>query len=122
MLTLKYCYDCKHNISFPTIPHTVNTGTMFHKIGKAVKDGETRELRKIGKKIVANWELCPGVINDGIANHYMRDNCWNCAPFWEVYPVCPSDKKTLTPNGYCKMCRKHFDLSDKPATKELLEN
>ncbi len=119
-MTIKYCYDCKHNVSFPTIPHTVNNGSMMHTLGKAVKEGQTRELRKASKMVSAKWELCAGVANDGIYGHSMRDNCYNCAPFWEVYPVCPNDKKVLTTNGYCKVCRKHFDLSDRKTARELM--
>lgn len=56
-MNIHYCYDCKHNVSFPTIPHTVNNGTMMHKLGKAVKDGETRELRKTHAKQAAGLLL-----------------------------------------------------------------
>lgn len=119
-MKLQYCYDCKHNVSFPDVPHTVNNGKMMHKLGKAVKDGETRELRKESKKAAAKWVLCAGVTNDGIAGHSMRDNCWNCAPFWEKFPTCPNDKKKLSTTGYCKECRKHFDVFSGPSTKELL--
>lgn len=112
-MNIHYCYDCKHNVSFPTIPHTVNNGTMMHKLGKAVKDGETRELRKTHAKQAAIWVQCPGVTNDGIYGHSMRDNCYNCAPYWEKYPTCPTDKKMLTQTGYCKVCRKHYDTSNR---------
>lgn len=121
-MSINYCYDCRHNVSFPTVPHTKSDGLVFHKLGKATVNGETRELRKTHKKASAQWKLCAGVVNDGISGHAMRDNCWNCPPFWEVYPVCPEDKKALTTNGYCKMCRKHFDLSDRPSTKDLVEH
>ncbi len=53
---------------------------------------------------------CPGVTNDGVYGHAMRDNCWSCAPFWEKIPTCPEDHGKLSPTGYCKQCRKHFQI------------
>jgi hypothetical protein len=54
---------------------------------------------------------CPGVVNDGLYGHSLREHCWNCAPFWEKFPVCPDDNARLTTSGYCKKCRKHFTYS-----------
>jgi hypothetical protein len=54
---------------------------------------------------------CPGVTNDGRQAHAMRDQCWNCAPFWERIPTCPDDHTKLTTSGYCKTCRKHFETN-----------
>lgn len=53
----------------------------------------------------AIMQVCPGVVNDGIAGHSMRDECYNCAPFWEQYPTCPIDKTPLTKTLYCKECK-----------------
>lgn len=52
--------------------------------------------------------VCPGVVNDGIAGHMMRDTCSSCAPFWEQYPTCPSCQRKLTTKLYCKECKKHY--------------
>jgi hypothetical protein len=43
--------------------------------------------------------------------HEFRDGCWGCAPFWWNIPLCPICKKKLTEKGYCRNCKKHFDLS-----------
>lgn len=59
-------------------------------------------------KPVAIMEVCPGVINDGIAGHSMRDGCYSCAPFWEQFPACPAHKKMLNRSLYCKDCKKYY--------------
>lgn len=41
------------------------------------------------------------------------DNCMVCMPFWGTYPMCPTDERKLTETGYCRVCRKHFDISDR---------
>ena len=83
-------------------------------------------------KAPAIWVACPGVRNDGIARHSMRDHCWNCAPFWEVVPLCPEYKPAegisrnhsgghgkLTDTGYCKACKKHYDIRSDDARKAM---
>ena len=44
--------------------------------------------------------------------HEWRDNCWTCAPFWWDVPYCPHCGKKLTQTGYCKECRKHYEISN----------
>ena len=61
-------------------------------------------------KTPAKFVPCPGITNDGKRAHAMRDFCWSCAPFWETVPVCPTDSKKLTTTGYCRACKKHFDI------------
>ena len=83
----------------------------------------------------ANFVDCAGVVSEGIGGHAMRDNCWNCAPYWERIPTCPREehdddnatrKLAMTETigrdgkyrpenagiGYCRSCRKHFTLTD----------
>lgn len=66
-------------------------------------------------KRLATYRDCPGM-SDPYA-HTMRDHCWTCAPFWERVPHCPDDGLRLTETGYCKCCRKHFDLTDTGAAE-----
>jgi hypothetical protein len=51
---------------------------------------------------------CPGVINDGLFGHSMRDSCHSCAPFWEQYPVCPVHKLKLSQALYCRTCKRYY--------------
>lgn len=67
-------------------------------------------------KPVAIMLVCPGIINDGLFGHSMRDACWSCAPFWEQYPVCPVHTTKLSQSLYCRACRKHYA---KPAQLDL---
>lgn len=61
----------------------------------------------------AIFAICPGVKNDGIAEHSMRDFCLSCAPFWEEYPICPTHQGKLSITGFCKECRKHYSIKNK---------
>jgi hypothetical protein len=38
------------------------------------------------------------------------DNCWSCAPYWEQIPLCPMDGKKLLNSGYCRHCRKYYNV------------
>lgn len=58
-----------------------------------------------GKK-EAVWVKCRG---EAHKNPYI-DNCWSCMPFWETYPTCPVDGKTLKASGYCKQCKKFYSV------------
>lgn len=40
------------------------------------------------------------------------DNCLFCAPFWYRIPICPKHKKKLTYSGYCRDCKKYYDISE----------
>lgn len=60
----------------------------------------------------AKFVPCPGVTTDGRYGHSMRDHCWSCAPYWEVIPTCPVDSKKLAPSGFCKKCRKFYDMKE----------
>lgn len=42
--------------------------------------------------------------------HSMKDFCSSCAPFWDTYPTCPNDGRKLNTNGYCKDCKKYYDI------------
>lgn len=48
--------------------------------------------------------------------HDMRDNCWTCAPFWDVVPLCPVQlpyhPRKLNESGYCRGCHRYYDLGD----------
>lgn len=60
----------------------------------------------------AIWVKCKG---EAHGNPYI-DNCWFCAPFWEEYPICPANHANpvkLTEKGYCWVCARHFDISEK---------
>jgi predicted amidophosphoribosyltransferase len=65
----------------------------------------------------AVWKDCAGMRNP--AEHAMRDHCWNCAPYWERYPVCPDCGKPLRTPGdaglYCSACRRHYNEGDRTA-------
>jgi len=69
----------------------------------------------------ALWMPCPGIISEGRFAHSMSDVCWNCAPGWEVIPLCPrahadGDWHRLTGKGYCRACRNYFEMNvDKEA-------
>jgi len=51
---------------------------------------------------------CPGTA-DGY--HDYRDFCWTCAPFWEKIPVCPTHGRKLATSGWCRYCRKYYDIA-----------
>ena len=61
-------------------------------------------------KELAVWVDCPGVTNEGRAAHSMRDACWNCDPWWERYPTCSRGHGKLTHRGFCRVCRRHYDV------------
>ena len=60
----------------------------------------------------AEWIDCEG--RTGKLEHAMRDYCWTCAPFWGLFPVCPTDHTKLAQSGYCRQCRKFYTLTNKP--------
>ena len=51
---------------------------------------------------------CPGVTNEGLFYHSMRDNCYSCAPFWEQYPTCPVHGTKLSSGLFCRQCKKYY--------------
>ena len=53
-----------------------------------------------------NWIKCTGEAH----NNGFIDNCAVCMPFWGKYPVCPKHDKKLTEHGYCKVCKKYYDI------------
>lgn len=59
-------------------------------------------------KPFATMVPCPGVINEGVYGHYMRDGCSSCAPYWEQYPTCPTHQLKLKPTGWCSACKKFY--------------
>ena len=64
----------------------------------------------------AIWKVCPGVVNDGLYAHSMRDHCTSCAPFWEKYPICQHCEKKLRKGGKtkCKNCAKFVMVWNDP--------
>lgn len=45
--------------------------------------------------------------------HKMLDCCYNCAPFWRVYPICPNcENIKLNLSGYCRKCKKYYDIME----------
>jgi hypothetical protein len=59
---------------------------------------------------------CPGVVNDGLFGHDMRDSCLSCAPFWAQYPTCPTHGVKLSSALYCRQCHRFYG---KPAQLDL---
>lgn len=49
------------------------------------------------------------------------DHCWTCAPWWHKYPVCPSHKKKLSEAGYCKDCKKFYDISELKSKTKMVK-
>lgn len=55
--------------------------------------------------------VCPGVINDDLFGHSMRDYCSSCGPYWEQYPTCPTHGGKLRESKrgfWCSKCRKYY--------------
>lgn len=71
-------------------------------------------------KPAAIWKLCPGYDHTNPAAHSMRDFCWNCAPYWTMYPSCSRDGNMLERSGYCKKCRKYSVIGKRPETSDLV--
>lgn len=69
-------------------------------------------------KPLAVMVVCPGVVNDGLVGHSMRDNCYSCAPWWEQYPTCPIHNTMLSNDLFCKQCKKYYA---KPLRLDLKE-
>jgi hypothetical protein len=44
--------------------------------------------------------------------HQMRDHCYNCAPWWDKFPVCPITGNKLLESGYCRECKGYHDLGE----------
>ncbi len=61
------------------------------------------------EKQKATWGVCASGITEG--EHEYRDHCSTCAPFWWNVPRCPVHDYKLTTNGYCRECKKHYDLT-----------
>jgi len=59
-------------------------------------------------KTLARMVECPGMQNS--LEHAMREHCWNCAPFWKRYPVCPVHDSKLATSGFCKTCQKIYAI------------
>jgi hypothetical protein len=71
----------------------------------------------------AIWRKCCG---EAHSNPYI-DNCWTCAPFWELFPACPDCAGTLTrvaskqarqvarcTNSACASVRRWFNIANEP--------
>lgn len=56
------------------------------------------------------WVDCPGVTSEGAYGHSLRDNCWSCAPWWARIPTCPTHGKRLTDGGFCRECRRYYEV------------
>lgn len=61
-------------------------------------------------KQLAKFKTCLPDTPENRAEHEWRDNCWGCAPFWWEYPICPTHNDMLTKTGWCRKCRKHYDI------------
>jgi hypothetical protein len=59
---------------------------------------------------LAIWLECPEVVRLGHREHLLRDICYTCMPYWEMYPICPHDRTRFN-KGYCETCKNEFDLS-----------
>jgi hypothetical protein len=71
----------------------------------------------------AIWRQCTG---EAHSNAHV-DNCWTCAPHWEIYPACPdcggmlkrtarggSTLRARCTNSACASVRRWFDTSNEP--------
>ena len=51
-----------------------------------------------------------------VQEHEMLDHCFNCAPWWNRFPICPVHKTKLNDvptnerKGYCKECKTHYEV------------
>jgi len=63
-------------------------------------------------KANAVWTRCSD--NSSREEHEMRDYCWNCAPYWDWVPRCPVDGQKLALSGYCKPCKKYYNIPVRP--------
>ena len=75
----------------------------------------------------AIWRKCSG---EAHGNAYI-DNCWTCAPYWEIFPACPDcgamlrgpkHGQTKTPkarctNSACASVRRWFSLANEPTKR-----
>lgn len=59
----------------------------------------------------AKWVLCAGY-RENPQLHYLRDFCWTCAPYWEKIAVCPEHGQKIPMSGWCKSCRKYYDVRE----------
>ena len=76
-------------------------------------------MQKTKKKTVI-WVKCSGEAHDPKVAGGI-DHCWECAPYWEIYPVCPTCHrmtKHSTRGYYCKKCKKHLESTNVPAKEE----
>lgn len=94
-----------------------------HDGGPAHKHAAHHTLEEIAtrgpaQKAKAVWIKCNG---EAHSNPFI-DNCGVCLPYWENIPTCPTDGAKLvetsqanweagTRVGYCRACKKHFDMS-----------
>lgn len=60
-------------------------------------------------KTNAKWVTC----GSNESEHSYNDNCWGCAPFWWNIPVCPTHNEKLNVSGFCKECKKFYNLKEK---------
>lgn len=58
-------------------------------------------------KEAATYVKC---IEDEGAHNYL-DACWMCAPHWYHIPTCPTHNRKLATSGYCKACKKFYQLT-----------
>lgn len=63
---------------------------------------------KVSSRPAAKWVDCAGADD----YHDMRDYCSSCAPWWATLPVCPVDGQRLPHSGWCKKCRKYYDVKN----------
>ena len=55
----------------------------------------------------AKWVKCTG---EAHSNPYI-DNCMVCLPYWGEYATCPDCGRKLNHDtGFCKDCRKYYDM------------
>lgn len=71
-----------------------------------------------GRGTLPIWVNCPGFDPDSPLEHYMRDGCSSCAPYWERFPICPTHRRKLPTSGWCKDCRKFYNTITPPAALE----
>lgn len=52
----------------------------------------------------AKWIECPEEHNG------YDDHCMTCMPYWMEIPTCPYCQSRLAENGYCKACKKYYEM------------
>jgi hypothetical protein len=50
--------------------------------------------------------------SDTCDDHFYRDRCLTCAPWWDTYYRCPAHNTKLKESGYCSDCKKYYQIDE----------